>query len=251
MGKFKGQNAKAAAAGEKSAANQKVKDAQTAAVKEQDDQKDWSKGSNARGQQRSDDAAAKADDAARKRREKEELLLAEEEATAGTTKVKKTSGLAKKNAKGKKKNDLSFLEDALVGAADKKVKAKRQSDKLKKEKVEQEQARKKEKDEEPMDPLLANTQALFAGTEDDLVGRAANKALGQEGASGIDGALGNLNISTGPVVVLSAKAQFKAFEERNLPIVKEDYPHLKMSQYKEKVFQMWKKSPENPANQVQ
>ena len=34
-----------------------------------------------------------------------------------------------------------------------------------------------------------------------------------------------------------------------MPQVKEDYPGLKLSQYKEKIFQLWKKSPENPANQ--
>ena len=31
--------------------------------------------------------------------------------------------------------------------------------------------------------------------------------------------------------------------------MKEDYPGLKLSQYKDKIFQKWKKSPENPANQ--
>eukprot|EP00536_Pseudo-nitzschia_multiseries_P009044 jgi/Psemu1/306262/fgenesh1_kg.245_\ len=47
----------------------------------------------------------------------------------------------------------------------------------------------------------------------------------------------------------STKGLFKAYEERMMPEVKQDYPGLKLSQYKEKIFQMWKKSPENPANQ--
>jgi hypothetical protein len=252
MVKIKGMNQKAAAAGEKQAANKKVKDAQAAAAGEKETQKDWSQGANLRGQQKSDESAAKADEAARKRKEKE-ALLAEEEANLGPGgKVKKTQPLTKKNVKGKKKNDLSLLEDALVGAADKKVKAKRQAEKLKEEKLKQEQAKKKEKEEKPIDPLLANTNAMIAGTEDDLIGRAANKARDEDGnATGIDGALSTLNISSGVAApVTSAKALFKAFEERNMPLVKEDYPHLKMSQYKEKIFQMWKKSPENPANQI-
>lgn len=32
--------------------------------------------------------------------------------------------------------------------------------------------------------------------------------------------------------------------------MKEDLPGLKLSQYKDRIFEMWKKSPENPANQV-
>jgi hypothetical protein len=90
---------------------------------------------------------------------------------------------------------------------------------------------------------------MIGGTEDQLVGRAANKAL-EGGFSGIDGALDTLNISSGPAAVPSGKALYKAFEERNLAELKEDYPHLKLSQYKDKIFQKWKKSPENPANQV-
>ena len=49
-------------------------------------------------------------------------LLAEEEAAAGSGKVVKSKyGAASKKKGGKKKNDLSMLEDALVGDAEKKV----------------------------------------------------------------------------------------------------------------------------------
>ena len=41
-----------------------------------------------------------------------------------------------------------------------------------------------------------------------------------------------------------------AFEEREMPGIKADYPGLKLSQYKEKIFNMWLKSPENPDNQL-
>ena len=90
---------------------------------------------------------------------------------------------------------------------------------------------------------------MIRGTEDDLVGRAANKALDEEhGASGIDGALDAMNISVGGQAT-SSKALFKAYEERMMSQMKEDFPGLKLSQYKDKIFQKWKKSPENPANQ--
>jgi hypothetical protein len=34
-----------------------------------------------------------------------------------------------------------------------------------------------------------------------------------------------------------------------LPQIKQDFPGLKLSQYKQKLFDLWKKSPENPLNQ--
>ena len=54
--------------------------------------------------------------------QKQAELLAEEEAAAGSGKVVKSKyGAASKKKGGKKKNDLSMLEDALVGDAEKKV----------------------------------------------------------------------------------------------------------------------------------
>ncbi|GLC41681.1 hypothetical protein PLESTB_000689300 [Pleodorina starrii] len=47
------------------------------------------------------------------------------------------------------------------------------------------------------------------------------------------------------------KAAWKAYEERMLPILKEEKPGLKMSQYKDMLWKTWQKAPENPLNQVQ
>lgn len=251
----KGMNQKAAAALEKKAASQAQKDAKAASEREREAQAEWAKGANSRGQARSDDAAAKADEAARKRREKAALLAAEDETLGSGGKAKnKTPTLSKGKSGNKKNNDLSLLENALVSGAEKKVKAKKQAEREKAEKLQAEQAKKKEQEDAvPIDPLLANTQQMIMGTEDDLVGRAANKALDDEyaTASGIDGALQSLQLSGGGATLAapSMKALYKAFEERKMVEVKADYPGLKLSQYKDKIFQMWKKSPENPANQ--
>jgi len=245
MGKFRGTNQKAAAAVEKKLANQKVKDAATAAAAEKHAAAEWSKGANLRGKQRSEAAALKADEQARKRREKA-ALLAEEEANIGSFKSKKTPTLSKKGKK--KKNDLSLLEDALVGAADKKVKSKRAAERQKAEKQNAEEARKQE-EQKAVDPLLANTQNMIRGTEDELVGRAANVALETEGTGGIDSALSALNVSGPATSEPTRKALYKAFEERKMAELKSELPGLKMSQYKDKIFNLWKKSPENPANQ--
>jgi len=242
-------NQKAAAAMEKKATAQSVKDAKAAAEREKELQTEWSKGANNRGAARSEQAALKADVQARKKREKAALLAAEEEALGSGSRAKKIPTLSKKGKK--KKNDLSLLEDALVSGAEKKQKAKKKAELAKAEKMKAEAVKKKAEDEKPIDPMLANTDDMLQGTTDELVGRAANKALNDEhGVSGIDGALGqmSLNGSHGSQNV-STKGLFKAFEERMMPEVKRDYPGLKLSQYKEKVFQMWKKSPENPANQ--
>ncbi|PKA50258.1 hypothetical protein AXF42_Ash017852 [Apostasia shenzhenica] len=46
------------------------------------------------------------------------------------------------------------------------------------------------------------------------------------------------------------KASFKAFEEAELPRLKEEKPGLALHQYKDMIWKLWKKSPDNPLNQV-
>uniref|UniRef100_A0A0R0K908 Coiled-coil domain-containing protein n=1 Tax=Glycine max TaxID=3847 RepID=A0A0R0K908_SOYBN len=46
------------------------------------------------------------------------------------------------------------------------------------------------------------------------------------------------------------KASFKAFEEAELPKLKEEKPGLTHTQYKDMIWKLWKKSPDNPLNQI-
>ncbi|XVF45608.1 hypothetical protein PTKIN_Ptkin02bG0220200 [Pterospermum kingtungense] len=46
------------------------------------------------------------------------------------------------------------------------------------------------------------------------------------------------------------KASFKAFEEAELPRLKEEKPGLIHTQYKDMIWKLWKKSPDNPLNQA-
>ncbi|KAA3465490.1 coiled-coil domain-containing protein 124-like protein isoform X1 [Gossypium australe] len=46
------------------------------------------------------------------------------------------------------------------------------------------------------------------------------------------------------------KASFKAFEEVELPRLKEEKPGLTHNQYKDMIWKLWKKSPDNPLNQA-
>jgi Coiled-coil domain-containing protein 124 /Oxs1 len=153
------------------------------------------------------------------------------------------------------------LQDSLVSAADKKMKLKKEAEaaaKLQAEREAREKAAAAAAAAAALDPLLANTQRLLSeggislpsdrdseiSTDDissEMVGRNANKArMELAGASGIDAALGTLTLK---------KITYADFEERMLPIVKAEQAGLRLSQYKERVYNLWKKSPENPANQ--
>ncbi|XP_058813509.1 coiled-coil domain-containing protein 124 [Topomyia yanbarensis] len=45
------------------------------------------------------------------------------------------------------------------------------------------------------------------------------------------------------------KAAYKAYEDEQLPILKQEYPSLKLSQLKQMIFKNWQKAPQNPMNQ--
>ena len=67
-------------------------------------------------------------------------------------------------------------------------------------------------------------------------------------ASGIDAILGDI-AGSGPKEKVNRKALYAEWFDRNLPRIKEDYPGLKLQQYKDKLFKEWKKCSENPDNQ--
>lgn len=251
MAKKQGVNEKKQKGNEIKAANKAKKDAAAAAAAARIEDANWKKGSNVKGEARANAAAEKADEQARKRAEKAALLAAEEADMSGKPKVKLTN-LKKKG--GKKKNDLSLLEDALVGNADKKAKADKRAARLRKdaEELRRKEKEQKKKDEmKSLDPLMANTNAMIGnsiGNEGRL-----NESLDPTAieASGIDSALANMKLSSGVVddhPEKRMKALHKAFEEKMMPQMKEEYPGLKRSQYLEKIFALWKKSPDNPMN---
>jgi hypothetical protein len=232
--KEKGMAQKAASAAQLAHKQQQRLEAQEA--------EDWNKGANVKQLNKAEEAARKADLAAAKQREKAELL-AQEEASL-TVKKKKVAQ--------KQKNPLDALEASLIQSADKKVKQKKEQA-LTRANV----GNAPKQDAVPLDPLLANTQAMIGSIDDDtVVGRDANRARMQadEAASGIDAALDSLTVSSSSngqqQPIKSAKALYAEFEASMLPRVKDDHPGLRLTQYKEKVWALWKKSAENPANQM-
>jgi hypothetical protein len=242
-----------------------VKDAGERQKTEAQEATEWKKGANNRGAARADSAAEKADEALRKKKEKEAMLEAEEE-ESGNIKVKKSvgAGMNAKKAKGKKgkQDDFSLLEDSLVSAADKKSKAAKKTAQLKKERAAKEALAKKPQSttNDNEDPLLTNTEDMLRGAAayvDDsgevVVGSKANKAMGSGDVvgSGLNAALGQISVGASQNDIhpeKRSKALHMAFQERMMPEMKSDYPGLKKSQYQERIFKLWQKSPENPMN---
>lgn len=245
-GRKGGPNAKQAAGRALKAENEAKKKAELDRQKEGAEAKSWQVGANSRKANRDEQAALKKDEQARKAREKADLL-AQEEAETASGKIKKTPKLLKK---GKKKTgNLDLLEESLQSDAAKKMKKKKQDALKKQQEQEAQRKAKEEQAQQPVDPLMANTNGMLGidGDDADVVGREANKARMEQAASGLDAALDNLSVK---VETKSNKALYAEYEARMLPQVKSDFPGLRLSQYKDKVFQMWKKSPDNPINQV-
>lgn len=74
-----------------------------------------------------------------------------------------------------------------------------------------------------------------------------------EDARGIDAAVGLMASGGGKAdehPERRQKAMYNAYYETNLVLMREDHPGLKLSQYKERIFENWKSSPENPKNQM-
>jgi Coiled-coil domain-containing protein 124 /Oxs1 len=243
---------------ENDAKKQAALDAQRAAQEEVE----WQKGANTKKFSRTEELAAKQDEALQKRREREALLAAEEADGPSTTSTAKKALIKAKNSNKKKGDDLGMLEDALVTAADKKMKQKKAAEAAAKLKVEQEakmKAEKLAKEKAAMDPLLFNTEQMIGSIISDNddqnndIGREANKArMDAMMTTGIDAALGALHVNSisNDTLTATTKVSYADYEQRMLPIVKLENPGLRLSQYKEKVHNLWKKSPENPINQM-
>ena len=81
---------------------------------------------------------------------------------------------------------------------------------------------------------------------------------GTEEATSIEGAINLLDGGGGVIAGGSGpplkedsknrKALYMAYKERMMPVVKEENPGLRLRQYEDRIFEMWKKAPENPAN---
>lgn len=86
---------------------------------------------------------------------------------------------------------------------------------------------------------------------------AASDAPAELHAHNIDDAIAALEITTGKSAdkvdrhpERRFKPALKAYEERRLPEIREEHPGLRLNQYKQRIYEEFQKSPENPFNQV-
>lgn len=177
-----------------------------------------------------------------------DLLAAEEAALAGTVfKVKKAP-------KKKGKDDFDKLNEALASVpktkAQKLAEEKKKQAELKRKK--EEEARKIREEEKRKRLADAEKAGVVLDHGDSLLVENTNKLTTDDvEATGITDALAALSTAA-PGADDDAhpekrqKALHKAYVDKMMPIVKQDHPGLRMTQYQEKIFEMWKTSPENP-----
>jgi len=238
-----------AAAEERQAALQAERDAKDARDREASESEAWSVGADSRSASRQKELEDKALAKAQKKAEKD-LLLAEEESSIGA---------AKKAPKAKKVKDDAFAELNAALASAPKTKAQ----KLAEEKKKQDEERRKREEEEASkreEKRLADDkvrkQAAMKGINldhaDDIMVENTNRRESEfEDVSGLDAAIGLLSVKGDDPMQhpeKKQKAAYNAYFDRMLPIMKEDCPGLKLSQYKERIFDLWQKAPENPMN---
>lgn len=244
-----GVNTKVEAAKAKKASNKATKDAAKAAADAAAESAEWSKGSDVRTDRRRQEEERKRAEQEAKKAEKQKLLALEEHALdEDKHAIRKQKKAVKEVAKpweealkpAVKKNSRGTKKVSAFGAFQPEI-----SDKL--------------------------TQAEMAALRDAEAARTAGKpgkkAIKFENsfqanrnrevdepteARSLDAALDLLSVGDKELEKhpeRRAKAAYKAFEELMLPQVKEDYPGLKLSQYKQKLSEMWRRSPDNPLNQ--
>ena len=105
-------------------------------------------------------------------------------------------------------------------------------------------AQKKKEEETPEDTLEENPNQQAA---------AMLAAEGAVEARSVEDAIAVLNVGATPVDKHPEKrmrAAYNAFEERELPRLKQENPNMRLSQLKQLLKKEWMKSPENPMNMV-
>ena len=193
----------------------------------------WNEGTNKKKAKKADMEHEKQAEKMRKAREMKELLEADEQSIS-TQSVKKS--------KKKKDDNFAALEAALNSApktkAQKEAERKEQQRQQQKEQQQREHKEKEEEMERREQERLRNIKKGLSYCHEEVMHAQIDNSLSDDGEvfTGIDDILQGLDGN--------AKEERRAFQEfyqTQLPIMKEDNPGLKMSQYKDKIFQLWRR----------
>ncbi|KAI7735669.1 hypothetical protein M8C21_008208 [Ambrosia artemisiifolia] len=227
MPKKMGVNSKAEAARERKTATEAERKEKEARDKED---KYWREAEGAKSRaakKREEESEKKAEAAARKAEAKRLAEIEEKEIEKSLKKV------------DKKANRVSIPVPKVTEAELVKRREEEEADRVKKAEEEKRRASRIAKEEEYEKMVLVQNR-----NRDDSVieARSVEEAIAQMAVS--DG----LPVDKHPEKRL--KASFKAFEEAEMPNLKAEKPGLTHTQYKDMIWKMWKKSPDNPMNQV-
>ncbi|THH17976.1 hypothetical protein EW146_g2935 [Bondarzewia mesenterica] len=121
------------------------------------------------------------------------------------------------------------------------------------------------KQQKPAGPGAIAAGGAFEGAEEAKAVSTRDEPVESFSATGIDNALDLLEVVTAKMDKASVgskaagierhperrfKAAFEAYQERELPNLKQEHPGLRLQQYKDLLFKQFQKSPDNPFNQV-
>jgi len=196
----------------------------------------WNEGTNKKKAKKADMEDEKQAEKMRKAKEMKELLEADEESMP-TKNVKKS--------KKRKDDDFAALQAALKSApktkAQKEAERKEEQKKQQKQEQQRQDLEKREEMERREQERLQNIKKGLSYGHEDMMNVQVDNSLSAEDEemyNGIDDIL--LGLDKGA----SSSAQGQAFQEfydAQLPNMKEEFPGLKMSQYKDKIFQLWRR----------
>lgn len=203
-----------------------------------EEDKHWNEGIDERGKKREEKQNKQQEEKMRKAKEMRELIARDEE-------IIDYSKNRPKSRRGKRElNSLEKqLEDRPITKAERILREKereKDADKFKQllqEEKEREEEEKREKEYRKKN--IVSNQNLFISVD--------NRSVFEENsvyqASTIEDAVNIFNDD-----LPNENTLYKDFYQRNLPIVKNELPGLRLSQYKDKIRKMWKISYENPKN---
>lgn len=166
------------------------------------------------------------------------------------TNKRATAANERKNEQAAEKNDKLRSAKEKLEQADW---AKGSKDSAKKDELERKRLEELQKKEE-LKRLLAEEEEGLAKMKQGKE-RPARRTIPEFSATGVEDAISLLDLTQDKHAKIDrhperrAKSAYAAFEEREMAIIKQENPTLRLTQMKQMLQKKWKKSPENPLNQ--
>lgn len=199
------------------------------------DEQSWENGSNKRGALRKQQLNDKHEEKMKNAKEKRELLAEEE--TIGSGKKSKTRKM--------KGDDFDLLNQSLASMPKTKVQKEKEEKMRQKEEQRKLEQQKQIEKEEFLEKQRQEEKELKYKNIVDNSNIMMNKLDNDENhVNTIDDAIDLLNDDGDSTMA------FKEFYRIQYLLLKEENPNLRLNQYKERIYKLWKKSPDNPCNKM-